>query len=161
MEPMVLGGMTVFDVSFHDYKLLPAPQRFEGGTPNIPGIIGLGRAVDYVEDMDIEEIDKRIRKLTSMIVENLTDIKNVTIYGKNQHSIVSFNVKGLSSNEVGVILDKTKKIAVRTGHHCAIPLMRFLDVDGTVRASVHCFNTEKEINTFTDTVKKIAEDFGG
>ena len=164
LEPLLVGGGIVEVVEEHRHELVKPPQIFDAGTPNIPGIIGLGRACEYVMDIGIERIAEREGKLTKQMLE-VAGTEHVEVYGprdlKRRGGVVSFNVQGLGHHDVASMLDELANIAVRSGHHCAQPTMRHLGVEGTVRASVHYYNTEDEIEKFVSTVKQIAREFGG
>ncbi|WP_292381770.1 cysteine desulfurase [Methanosarcina sp. UBA289] len=157
-EPDVLdsasvGGGTVSDVEGYTYVLEPSPACFEAGTPNIPGVIGLGRAVEYVEKIGIPEIEAQELKLSRGAAKRLSELEHVEVYGpEDRAGVVPFNVKGLHAHDVALILDQTRKICVRSGHHCAIPTIRFLNVDSTVRASFALYNTEEEVDILVNTV---------
>ncbi|MFQ6130311.1 MAG: aminotransferase class V-fold PLP-dependent enzyme, partial [Candidatus Hadarchaeaceae archaeon] len=146
------------------YDLVKPPQIFDAGTPNIPGFIGLGRACEYVLDIGVEQIAKRERKLTEQMLK-ISDFERVEVYGphelKRRGGVVSFNVSGLGPHDVASMLDELARIAVRSGHHCAQPTMHHLGVEGTVRASVHYYNLEQEIEKFTTTLEQIARELGG
>lgn len=158
-EPDVLdsasvGGGTVSDVEGYTYVLEPSPACFEAGTPNIPGVIGLGRAVEYVEEIGVSEIEEHEIKLSMEAAKRLSELEHVEVYGpEDREGIVPFNVKGLHSHDVALILDQTRKICVRSGHHCAIPTIRFLNVDSTVRASFALYNTEEEVDILVNAVE--------
>jgi cysteine desulfurase/selenocysteine lyase len=157
-EPEVLdsasvGGGTVSDVEGYTYLLEPSPACFEAGTPNIPGVIGLGRAVEYVEKIGISEIETHEIKLSREAAKRLSELEHVEVYGpEDRAGIVPFNVKGLHAHDVALILDQTRKICVRSGHHCAIPIIRFLKVDSTVRASFALYNSEEEVDILVNAV---------
>jgi cysteine desulfurase/selenocysteine lyase len=163
LEPLLLGGGIVESVEEHSYKLVAPPQVFDAGTPNIPGIIGLGRACEYVMEIGIEKIAERERKLTEQMME-ISGIEHVRVYGPkdvgHHGGVVSFNVGGVEHHQVAAMLDEIANVAVRSGHHCAAPTMRHLGVDGTVRASVHYYNLEEEVAKFVDVLGQIAQDFG-
>ncbi|TFH05793.1 MAG: cysteine desulfurase, partial [Methanosarcina sp.] len=153
LESASVGGGTVSDVSGLSYTLEPSPACFEAGTPNIPGVIGLGRAVEYVEKIGVSEIEKHEAKLSGEAAKRLSELEHVEVYGpENRAGIVPFNVKGLHAHDVALILDQTRKICVRSGHHCAIPITRFLEVDSTVRASFALYNTEEEVDILVNAV---------
>ncbi len=164
LEPLLVGGGIVEEVGQHGSKLVGPPQVFDAGTPNIPGIIGLGRACEYVREVGIERIAERERKLVKQMLK-IANIERVEVYGprsvERRGGVVSFNVKGLGHHDVASMLDELANIAVRSGHHCAQPTMRHLGVEGTVRASVHYFNLEEEIKKFTVTLEQIARELGG
>ncbi|MEM4188613.1 MAG: cysteine desulfurase [Candidatus Hadarchaeum sp.] len=161
LEPLLTGGGIVEDVELHSAKLVDPPQLFDAGTPNIPGIIGLGKACEYVMDIGIDKIAERERKLTERMLE-IGKNSQVEVYGprglERRGGVVSFNISGLSPHEVASMLDELAKIAVRSGHHCAQPAMRHLRVNGTARASVHYFNLESEIEKFVEVVGQIARE---
>ena len=153
LESASVGGGTVSDVSGYTYVLEPSPACFEAGTPNIPGVIGLGRAVEYVEKIGVSEIEKYEIKLSREAAKRLSELEHVEVYGpEDRIGIVPFNVKGLHAHDVALILDQTRKICVRSGHHCAIPITRFLKVDGTVRASFALYNTREEVDLLVNAV---------
>jgi len=164
LKPLLVGGGMVEEVGKDRVEFSKPPQIFDGGTPNIPGIIGLGRACDYVLDIGIERIEKRERELTESMMK-IAKIGNVSVYGptdlNKRGGVVSFNVKGLGHHDVASMLDELEKIAVRSGHHCAQPTMKHLGVEGTVRASVHYYNLPDEVAKLVETVGKIAREFGG
>ncbi len=156
LESALVGGGAVSDVSGLSYTLEPSPACFEAGTPNIPGVIGLGRAVEYVEKIGVSEIEKHEAKLSCEAAKRLSELEHVEVYGpENRAGIVPFNVKGLHAHDVALILDQTRKICVRSGHHCAIPITRFLEVDSTVRASFALYNTEEEVDILVNAVNAL------
>lgn len=161
LKPLLTGGGIVEDVELHSAKLVDPPQLFDAGTPNIPGIIGLGKACEYVMEIGIDKIAERERRLTELMLE-IRKNSQVEVYGPmdlgRRGGVVSFNISGLSPHEVASMLDELAKIAVRSGHHCAQPVMRHLRVNGTVRASVHYFNLECEIEKFVEVVGEIARE---
>lgn len=166
LKPQNLGGGTVSHVTENDFVLEPVPSRFEGGTQNIAGIIGLGTAVDYIERIGIESIEKYGMKLTKYMYERINDVDNSICYGDpdNTHGIVAFNIEGMNSHDMAKILDEIKNICVRSGYHCAIPAIKHVGADtlgGAVRASLHCYNNKEEIDIFAETVNEIAKFAGG
>ena len=162
LKPVNVGGGTVSKVTEEDFTLEPAPGRFEGGTQNIVGVIGLGAAVNYVENIGIENIEKHSTKLTKYMFDKINSIDNTICYGnpENIHGIVAFNVEGMNSHDVAKILDELKDVCVRSGYHCAIPAIKHIGADtlgGTVRASVHYYNTKEEIDILAETVEEISK----
>lgn len=163
LEPGILGGGTIDEASFDSYKLARCPDRFEAGTPNIAGVIGLGEGVRYIEKIGINNIETHSTEITKHCIEKLSEIRNVEIIShknaRNNAGIVAFEVKGADPHEVALMLDNSKKIATRSGYHCAYPLHTFLDRKGSVRASFHLYNTKQEIDVFADELSKIARLF--
>lgn len=162
LKPVNLGGGTVSNVTENDFVLESTPARFEGGTQNIAGVIGLGAAIDYVKRIGIEDIENYSVKLTKYMYERINEIENSICYGDpdNIHGIVAFNIEGMNSHDVAKILDEIKNICVRSGYHCAIPAIKHMGADvlgGTVRASVHYYNNKEEIDIFAETVNEIAK----
>jgi cysteine desulfurase/selenocysteine lyase len=153
LESASVGGGTVSEVSGLTYTLEPSPACFEAGTPNIPGVIGLGRAVEYVEKIGVSEIETHEIKLSREAAKRLSELEHVEVYGpEDRMGIVPFYVRGLHAHDVALILDQTRKICVRSGHHCAIPITRFLKVNGTVRASFALYNTGEEVDILVNAV---------
>ena len=130
------------------------PHKYEAGTPNIVGSIALGAAIDYVKKINIEKIHKHEQDLLKYATNKIQSLNEVQIIGtaKNKAGIISFIVKNTHPNDVGVILDN-QGIAVRTGHHCCQPLMKFYQIPATVRVSFGIYNTYKEIDFFLDALK--------
>ena len=161
LEPPAFGGGMINDVSLDDYKLATGYERFEGGTPNIAGAIGLGKAVDYLNKIDMNKIKEHEAKLMERLLEGLLEIDRVEVYGslnlKERIGVVSFNIKGLNPQNAALMLDEASNIMVRSGHQCCIPLMKHLGLkEGTVRASLYLYNTEGEVERFLETVEAIA-----
>ena len=162
LEPLSFGGGMIDDVSLNGYELTKGYERFEGGTPNIAGVIGFGRAIDYLKKIGMDKIKDHEAKLTERLLEGLLEIRRVEIYGslnsKERIGVVSFNIKGLNPHDVALMLDETSNIMVRSGHHCCIPLMKYFGLkEGAVRVSFYLYNTEEEVERFLETVKEIAK----
>jgi cysteine desulfurase / selenocysteine lyase len=149
------GGGTIKTVSMERTEYAEGPLRFEPGTPNIEGVIGLAEAIRYINGIGMETISKYEHHLLEHAAKKLGAIGEVEIYANhlNKAAVISFNVKGAHPFDVGTLLDKYG-IAVRTGHHCTQPLMNCFGIPGTVRASFAMYNTVEEINTFIDALKK-------
>ncbi|MDD3042051.1 MAG: cysteine desulfurase [Methanosarcinaceae archaeon] len=156
LESAFVGGGTVSGVEGLNYVLEPSPACFEAGTPNIPGVIGLGRAVEYLEDIGVFEIEKHETRLARETAARLSEMEHVEVYGPTERAgVVPFNVRGLHAHDVALILDQSRKICVRSGHHCAIPSINFLEVDSTVRASFALYNTEEEVDALIGAVSDL------
>ncbi len=164
IEPLMVGGGAVETASFDDYRLKGANERFESGTPDISGAIGLGAAVDYLTAIGLDNVRLTEEKLTEELIEGLQSIPGVEVYGYGTSAAdrgkrigtVSFNLAGKSPDEVALRLDNEGSIIVRSGHHCCIPLMNYLGIEGTVRASLYLYNTESEVNRLLELVERIA-----
>ena len=154
MDPYQGGGEMISNVTFNKTTYQEPPQKYEAGTPNIVGSIGLGSAIDYVTSINIEEICKHEQGLLNYSTEKIKSLNKVQIIGtsKKKTGIISFIVKNTHPNDIGVILDNNG-IAVRTGHHCCQPLMQFYNIPATVRASFGLYNTLDEIDSFIDALK--------
>lgn len=160
IEPSFFGGGMIEDVSQDNYKLAVGYERFEAGTPNIAGGIGLGRAVDYLNEAGMDELKSHESKLTKKLLQGLSGIENVHVYGstnlKDRIGVVSFNIEGVNPHDAALMLDETSDIMVRSGHHCCMPLLKYLGLkEGTVRASLYLYNTEEEVDKFLETVEEI------
>ena len=155
LPPYQGGGEMIAEVSFEKTTYADLPHKFEAGTPNICGGIAFGAAIDYMNGIGFENIAAYENELLEYGTTKLLEIEGLKIYGTSKHktSVISFNLKGMHPYDVGTILDKLG-IAVRTGHHCAQPIMDFYKIPGTVRASFAFYNTKAEINTFIEAVKK-------
>lgn len=162
LEPTFFGGGMIETVSQDDYTLTGGYERFEAGTPHISGGIGLGRAVDYLNEVGMERIRVHEESLAKILLEGLQGIEKVQVYGSTNLSerigVVSFTINGLHPHEIALMLDEASDILVRSGHHCCMPLMHYLGLkDGTVRASLYLYNTVEEVDTFLETVGGIAK----
>ena len=156
LPPFHGGGEMIKDVTMEVSTYACLPFKFEAGTLDIAGIIGLGAAVDFINSIGMQTIHDYEKELVDYTIQCLSEFDEVEIYAKDaEHSgAVSFNLKfdGVHSSDVGMILDK-KGIAVRTGHHCAQPIMHHFNIPGTVRASFAVYNTKEEIDTFIEGLK--------
>ena len=156
MEPLMGGGEMISDVTFSKTTYADLPHKFEAGTPNISGVIAFGRALDYLNEIGLEKIENYENDLLDYANSKLKQIEGLKIYGesKNKTSVISFNIEGIHSYDIGALLDKFG-IAVRTGQHCAQPIMEHFGVDGTVRASFSFINTFQEIDDLFEALKKV------
>ncbi|MBQ7342016.1 MAG: SufS family cysteine desulfurase [Alistipes sp.] len=157
MNPFMFGGDMVDSVSFERTTFAPLPLKFEAGTANFVGAIALARAIEYLEGFDVSEVAKHERDLLDYSTEQLSAIEGVKIYGTAEAKcpIVSFNVEGAHPYDVGMILDKLG-VAIRTGHHCAEPVMTHYGVSGMCRASFAMYNTRAEVDALVAGVERAA-----
>jgi len=155
LPPFLGGGEMIKEVTFEKTTYAELPHKFEAGTPNIAGGIVLGTAIDYMNNIGFDAIAKYEKELLDFGTKRLLEIEGLKIYGtsKNKTSVISFNIEGIHPYDIGTIIDKLG-IAVRTGHHCAQPIMSYYNVPGTIRASFAFYNTKEEIDIFVEAVKK-------
>ncbi|TFE30604.1 cysteine desulfurase [Cohnella luojiensis] len=161
MEPIEFGGEMIDFVELYDSTWKELPWKFEGGTPMIAGAVGLGAAIDFLEQIGLDNIHEHEIKLTQYAIERLSAIEGLTIYGprKERVGLVTFNLGDVHPHDVATVLD-TEGIAVRAGHHCAQPLMRWLKVSATARASFYLYNTEHDVDRLAESLVKTKEFFG-
>ncbi|ASV30097.1 aminotransferase class V-fold PLP-dependent enzyme [Maribacter cobaltidurans] len=155
LPPYQGGGEMIAEVTFEKTTYADLPHKFEAGTPNICGGIAFGAAIDYMNSIGFDQIAKYEHELLLYATQELLKIEGLKIYGtaKNKTSVISFNIDGIHPYDIGTILDKLG-IAVRTGHHCAQPIMDFYKIPGTVRASFSFYNTKGEIDTLVSGVER-------
>lgn len=155
LPPYMGGGEMIKEVTFEKTTYADLPHKFEAGTPNIADGIALGTAIDYLNEIGFENIQKQEKELLAYGTQRLLEIDGLRIYGTGdaKTSVISFNIEGIHPYDIGAILDKMG-VAVRTGHHCAQPVMQFFDIPGTVRASFSFYNTKEEIDVLIEAVKK-------
>ena len=155
LPPYQGGGEMIKEVTFEKTTYAELPHKFEAGTPNIEGGIVLGVAIDYMNEIGFENIQQQEKLLLDYGTEKLLEIEGLKIYGTaaEKTSVISFNIEGIHPYDIGTIIDK-KGIAVRTGHHCAQPIMSFFEIPGTIRASFAFYNTVEEIDLMVDAIKK-------
>ena len=155
LPPYQGGGEMIKEVTFEKTTYAELPHKFEAGTPNIAGGIVLGTAVDYMNAVGFENIQQQELELLEYGTKRLLEIEGLKIFGnaKEKTSVISFNIEGIHPYDIGTIIDKLG-IAVRTGHHCAQPIMNFFCIPGTIRASFAFYNTKEEIDSMVAAVKK-------
>ena len=160
MPPYQGGGEMIGTVSFEGTTFAELPFKFEAGTPDFVDIAAFSRTLDYLQMLGIENIAAHEQALLEAATTGLQQIPGLTIYGTaaHKHSVLSFLVDGASSYDIGILLDKLG-VAVRTGHHCAQPLMRRLGIEGTVRASFAVYNTMHEVEQFVAATARVAKMF--
>ena len=155
LSPFEGGGEMISDVTFEKTTYADLPHKFEAGTPNICGGIAFGEAINYMNAIGFDKISLHENKLLEYATEKLLSIDGLKIYGtsKNKTSVISFNIDGIHAYDLGTIIDKLG-IAIRTGQHCAQPIMDFYGISGTARASFAFYNTVDEIDQFIAAIKK-------
>lgn len=163
MEPIEFGGEMIDFVELYDSTWKELPWKFETGTPIIGGAIALGAAIDYLAAIGIDTIHAYEQELVSYAIEQMSKLEGITIYGPTDASkrcgLVTFNIEGAHPHDVATILDEDG-VAIRAGHHCAQPLMKWLDVSSTARASFYIYNTKEEIDALIEGLKLTKEYFG-
>ncbi len=162
MEPFLVGGSMIETVTMTDSTWAPLPRRFEAGVPNMAQAVGLSAALKYLDAVGLERIHQHELELTRLALGFLSEIPGVSIVGPtdllDRGGVVSFTIDGVHPHDVGQVLDQ-HGIAVRTGHHCAWPLMRKLGVVGTTRASFYLYNTSEDVESLVDGVKSVQSYF--
>ncbi len=153
MPPYQGGGDMILEVRFDGTVYNELPYKFEAGTPNISGIVGLGAAVDYLDSVGMEAIARHEEALLGSMTSRLETIEGIRLIGTAEHkaSVQSFVVDGIHPHDLGTLLDQ-QGVAVRTGHHCAMPVMQFFDVPGTARASLALYNREDDVDALIDAL---------
>ena len=161
MPPYQSGGEMIKEVTFKGTTFNNLPYKFEAGTPNIAGGIGLLAAVEFIEEVGLEHIARREAELLAYATKKLKELGGIQFVGeaKEKAAVISFLVDGIHPSDLGSVLDKFG-IAVRTGHHCAQPIMDRFEIPGTVRASFAVYNTENEIDMFIEGIDKVKKMFG-
>ena len=162
MSPFLMGGDMIEYVYEQDTTFAPLPNKFEAGTQNVEGVIGLGSAIDYIENLGYDKIQKIEKEVLSYAREELSKLDFLDLYitpNENNHSsVISFNIKGIHPHDVASILD-SEGVCVRSGNHCAQPLMRFLGIDSTCRASFYIYNTKDDVDKLVSALNKAYDMF--
>lgn len=162
MSPFLMGGDMIEYVYEQETTFAPLPNKFEAGTQNVEGVIGLGAAIEYIENLGYENIRKIENEIISYAIEELSKLDFLELYltknKKNHCGVISFNIKGIHPHDVASILD-TCGVCVRSGNHCAQPLMRYLGIDSTCRASFYIYNTKEDVDNLVNGLKKSYEMF--
>ena len=157
MTPFLMGGDMIEYVYEQDTTFAPLPNKFEAGTQNVEGVIGLGAAIDYIENLGYDKIQEIEHEVISYARQELSKLDYLTLYTtpneENHSSVISFNIKGVHPHDVASILD-SEGVCVRSGNHCAQPLMRFLGVDSTCRASFYIYNTKEDVDKLVKALDK-------
>jgi cysteine desulfurase/selenocysteine lyase len=160
MPPWQGGGDMILTVSFEKTTYNTLPFKFEAGTPNISGAVGLGAAVDYIERLGLDRIHAHEQRLLAIATEKLARVPGLEIIGTapDKAAVISFTLDGVHPHDLGTILD-AEGVAIRTGHHCAMPVMDFFNVPATARASFACYSRESDIDALVDALAKAREVF--
>ncbi|WP_427126302.1 cysteine desulfurase [Priestia megaterium] len=159
MEPIEFGGEMIDFVNLYESTWKELPWKFEGGTPIIAGAIGLGAAIDFLEEVGLDNIQVHEHKLAQYALDRLSQVDGITIYGpKERAGVVTFNIEDVHPHDVATVVD-ADGIAIRAGHHCAQPLMKYLNVSSTARASFYLYNTEEEVDKLVSSLIKTKEYF--
>jgi len=160
MPPYQTGGSMIRTVTFEKTTYAPIPDKFEAGTPAIAAGIGLGAAIDYLNSIDLDAAFAHEHAILEYATGKLSAIEGIKIIGTaaEKASVLSFTIEGVHPHDIGTILDQSG-IAVRAGHHCAQPVMKFFDVPATARASFAFYNTFEEVDALAESVQKVIEIF--
>ena len=157
MTPFIMGGDMIEYVYEQDTTFAPLPNKFEAGTQNVEGVVGLAAAIDYIENIGYDKIQEIEKEVVGYARDELSKLEFLDLYltpnKENHSSVISFNIKGVHPHDVASILD-TNGVCVRSGNHCAQPLMRFLNIDSTCRASFYLYNTKEDVDRLVDGLKK-------
>ena len=158
LEPYQFGGEMIMKVTFDETTYNSLPYKFEAGTPNIAGAIGLEKAIGYLESVNLNACVKQETAVTKYALKQLKDFSNIKLIGNsdNRSSIISFTIENIHPHDIGTILNQ-KGIAMRTGHHCTMPLMDFYNIPGTIRASFSFYNTENEVDEMVAALQTACE----
>lgn len=156
LPPYQGGGSMISEVNFEKTTYLPAPHRFEAGTPAIAEVIGLGAAIDFIKDFDLPEVRRHESELSLQALEGLKTVKGLRLVGTSETrtNIISFVIDGTHPSDVGQLLDQ-QGVAVRTGHHCCQPLMKRFGISGTVRLSMAAYNSDEDIENFLTALNTV------
>ncbi|MEI6136286.1 MAG: cysteine desulfurase [Chloroflexota bacterium] len=163
MDPFMGGGDMILDVNMERSTWADVPAKFEAGTPNIADAVGFGAAIDYLSALGMDEVRRHEIEITDYALRRLADVPGVSIFGpmdaRLRGGVVSFELEGVHPHDVGQVLD-TKGVAIRTGHHCAQPVMAALNVPATARASFYLYNTMSEVDTLASALESTSKFFG-
>ena len=162
MAPFLMGGEMIEYVYEQETTFAPLPYKFEAGTQNVEGVVGLGAAIDYIEKIGYNQIQELEDEIVSYAKQELSKLDYLTLYitpnSQNHSSVISFNIKGVHPHDLASILD-SEGVCVRSGNHCAQPLMRFLDIDSTCSASFYFYNTKEDVDRLVHALNKTYEMF--
>lgn len=163
LPPFLTGGGMIEYVKEQGSTYAPLPEKFEAGTPNVEGAVGLQAAIEYLEEIGLDKIKEHELELTAYALEKMQQLDYVKIAGpldlEDRGGIISFNLKDIHSHDLATIVD-SEGIAIRSGHHCAQPLMKFYELNSTGRISFYLYNTKAEVDRFLESLEKVREVFG-
>ncbi|MCV4232972.1 cysteine desulfurase [Virgibacillus sp. LDC1] len=161
MEPIEFGGEMINDVGLYESNWKELPWKFEGGTPIIAGAVGLGAAIDFLQEIGMDAIEQHETQLAAYAMNRISEIEGISIYGPRERKVglVTFNLGDVHPHDVATVLD-AQGIAIRAGHHCCQPLMRWLKVSSTARASFYLYNTEEDVDRLVSALIQTKEYFG-
>jgi cysteine desulfurase/selenocysteine lyase len=161
VNPLEVGGGMIKQVDMDSYSPAEGWEKYEAGTPNIAGGIGLGYATDYLRNLGMKNIETYEKKLTGIVVERARAIKNLTLFGpsspEKRTGVIPFKIDGISPHKIAFMLDEFANIAIRSGLHCCHPFLKFIlnEPEGTARASLYFYNTEEEVEIFIETLREV------
>ena len=162
MTPFLMGGDMIEYVYEQETTYAPLPNKFEAGTQNVEGVVGLGAAIDYIQNIGYDKMQELEKDVLAYARQELSKLDFLTLYmtpnEKNHSSVISFNIKGVHPHDVASILD-SEGVCVRSGNHCAQPLMRFLGIDSTCRASFYFYNTKEDVDRLVHALNKAYDMF--
>ena len=157
MTPFLMGGDMIEYVYEQETSFATLPNKFEAGTQNVGGVVGLGAAIDYIEKIGYENIEKQEKEVVTYAIQELKKLKYLDLYLtsnlENHSGVISFNIKGVHPHDIASILD-SQNVCVRSGNHCAQPLMRYLGIDSTCRASFYFYNTKEDVDALVNALNK-------
>lgn len=157
MTPFLMGGDMIEYVYEQETTFASLPNKFEAGTQNVGGVVGLGAAIDYIEKIGYDNIEKQEKEVVTYAIQELKKLDYLELYLtsnlENHSGVISFNIKGIHPHDIASILD-SQKVCVRSGNHCAQPLMRYLGIDSTCRASFYFYNTKEDVDALVNALNK-------
>ncbi len=157
MTPFLMGGDMIEYVYEQETSFATLPNKFEAGTQNVGGVVGLGAAIDYIEKIGYENIEKQEKEVVTYAIQELKKLEYLDLYLtsnlENHSGVISFNIKGVHPHDIASILD-SQNVCVRSGNHCAQPLMRYLGIDSTCRASFYFYNTKEDVDALVNALNK-------
>ena len=162
MPPFLMGGDMIEYVYEQDTTFAPLPNKFEAGTQNVEGVVGLGAAIDYINQVGYDTIQEIEESVVNYALDELSKLEFIDLYTtknrQNHSAVISFNIRGIHPHDVASILDSCG-VCVRSGNHCAQPLMRFLKIDSTCRASFYFYNTKEDVDRLVEALKRAYKTF--